>query len=94
MDASKIALLIDIADRALDVDNFERLRKEEVRRLTHAYEDWKYRNGTPRVERDSLQWVLMMHGTGAEYQRVLDAKRRERNSRKRLETAIRRYHAA
>jgi hypothetical protein len=90
----KIVLLLDIAERALTVDMFETERKIGEADLDLAYQNWKDDFGISRVERDTPEWNRMMEATGVWYVALEADKRKERNARKRLKTAIRRYNAA
>lgn len=47
-----------------------------------------------RMERNSPEWKRMQADTEAEYARFCVARDLEYNARRRLETAIRRFHAA
>ncbi len=89
--AKKIASLIGIAGRALEVDACEQKRRLEDKALRTAYQAWKSRRGIQHVERDSVDWTLMLNDTTPEYFRLGDACRDERNARKRLATAIARH---
>jgi hypothetical protein len=90
----KLVLLLDIAERALTLDMFEVGRRNGEADLDLAYRNWKDDHGITRVERDTPDWNRMIKATAVWY-KVLEAdKRKERNARKRLKAAIRRYLAA
>jgi len=89
----KIVLLLDIAERALAVDLYETDRKSKYSSLVTAYQAWKENHGVGRVERNSPEWKRMQADTTAEYERFCVARDQEYNARRRLSTAIRRYHA-
>ncbi|MEN5300094.1 hypothetical protein ABE530_17360 [Brucella sp. TWI559] len=93
-DPSSYSLLTDIASRALDVDQFESQRKADRKVLLYAYNKWKNKNQIEHVERDSLEWVQMMVATKREYEQFEAAKNDERNAKRRLQTAIKRYRQA
>lgn len=90
-DPSAYSLLTDIASRALDVEQFEQQRKADRQALINAYNRWKNKNQIEHVVRDSLEWVQMMVATKREYEQFEAAKCDERNAKRRLQTAIRRY---
>lgn len=93
-DPSTYSLLTDIASRALDVEQFEQQRKADRTVLISAYNKWKNKNRIEHVERDSLEWVQMMVATKREYEQFEAAKKSERNAKRRLTTAIKRYRQA
>lgn len=93
-EAKKFALLLEIAERALDADDCARARRIEARRLTDAYEGWKAHNGVSRIERETTDWDCMMAETAREFGNLEATKRLERNARKRLASAVRRYRSA
>lgn len=94
LDTMKLTHVCDIAERALDVHCHEQKRKSAYLALVDAYKAWKAEHNTGRVERNSQEWKQMQADTEAEYARFCIARDLEHNARRRLETAIRRYHAA
>lgn len=86
-----ISALLAIADLAITVDDLEGKRRFCGDALGTAYGEWKERHGIERVERDTLDWVRMMSATKPEYESLQETKRNEKNARRRLATAIRRY---
>lgn len=90
----KIVLLLDIAERALVVDMHEADRKAKYLSLVDAYKAWKAKRKIGRVERNSPDWMRMQSDTEDEYVDFCVARDLEYNARRRLSTAIRRYHAA
>lgn len=91
IDLADITDLLEIAERAIEVRSSENSRRAAREQLTIAYVDWKDRNCTERVERDTLEWVQMMEATKSEYVAFDKAKRAERNARRRLDATICRY---
>lgn len=93
-DTMKITHICNIAERALDVSAHEHKRKSAYLTLVDAYKAWKAKHKVGRVERNSAEWQQMQADTEEEYGRFCEARDHEHNARRRLETAIRRYHAA
>lgn len=93
-EVSKISILMEIASRAIEVEELESQRALEDHALGAAYHDWKEANGLDRVERDTREWDRMMDATSEEYAALQKAKRLEGNARRRLKTSIRRYKEA
>jgi len=91
IEVSKIAALIDVAARALDLDFEEDAQNAAQADLDHAYRAWKDARGLARVERDSIEWENMMLATAEVYADLERAKRKARNAKKRLRTAVARY---
>lgn len=83
--------LIAIAELAIAVNNRETVVKHRKIALNEAYNAFKDINGIDHVERDSDEWESMMFSTKKEYAVLEAAKREEKNARRRLSTAIRRY---
>jgi len=94
LDTSKLTHICDIAERALDVHAHEQKRKSAYLTLVDAYQAWKVEHKIGRVERNSPEWKQMQADTEDEYARFCVARDHEYNARRRLDTAIRRYHAA
>ena len=65
-EASKISILMEIASRAIEVEQLESQRVLEDHALGAAYYDWKEANGVDRVERDTADWDRMMVATSHE----------------------------
>lgn len=93
LDAMKITHLCNIAERALDVDAHEQQRKAAYLTLVDAYKAWKTRHKIGRVDRNSSEWKQMQAAAENEYAEFCAARDLEHNARRRLATAIRRYHA-
>lgn len=92
MDVQNLTSLLSIAEKAIAAQDAEAHRKAEQADLTEAYAAWKAKHGIERVERDTLDWTRMMVATKPRFDRVEQAKREERNAKRRLATAITRYH--
>lgn len=83
--------LVAIAELAITIDELERDRKLKGTDLGNAYEDWKLERGIDHVERDTEEWTAMLSATKLWYEQWTEAKRQEKNARRRLVTAIRRH---
>lgn len=94
LDTTKLTHVCNIAERALDVHAHEQKRKSAYLTLVDAYQAWKAEHEIGRVERNSPEWRRMQADTEEEYARFCVARDLEHNARRRLETAIRRYHAS
>jgi len=92
--ATEVIRLLDIADRALTADAAASEAKYASSVLNEAYRDWKDANGVENVDRGSEDWDLMLAATKPEYAEAEEAKRLERNARRRLQTAIARHRNA
>ncbi|RSC31222.1 hypothetical protein EGT36_21345 [Agrobacterium sp. FDAARGOS_525] len=90
-DIASISELLAIAERAIEVSDRETARKEARENLNAAYDRWKEANGIDHVETDSAAWDIMMGATESEYALLTDAQSAEKNAKRRLATAIRRY---
>ncbi|NTB01100.1 hypothetical protein [Agrobacterium tumefaciens] len=91
MDIGSISKLIAIAEKAIEVSEQEAARKEARENLNAAYDHWKEANGIDHVETDSAAWDIMMGATASEYALLATAQSAEKNAKRRLATAIRRY---
>lgn len=91
MDVQEINLRLMISDKALDADLAESFRKTAQAALDGAYVAWKAKRGIEHVERDTPQWDKMMKATKPQFNRLVEAKRDERNAKRRLATAVARY---
>lgn len=80
--------MLKVAQLSVEVFALERRRKFLNGELGAAYYRWKMLNGVDRVERETRSWTRMMSATKKEYAALVEAKRIERNARRRLETAI------
>lgn len=89
-----MASLIEIASRAIEADEMERLAKIEQADLNTAYQDFKEDRGILHVEGGTTDWDRMMAATKAEYLSAEEAKRKAYNAKRRLKTAIDRHHRA
>lgn len=87
-------LMIDIAQRAIEAEDRRIVLRHRRDLLTRAYRKWQGQTGNNSFDRGSSEWDQMMAATEAEYAALEDAKRLERNARKRLVTAVRRYRTA
>ena len=91
----KLANLLDIAQKAIEVDGLETTKRQRQADLSQAYKDFTERNDiNERIEADSADYKQMMDETKGEYAAAMDAKRQHKNAVGRLKTAIRRYKAA
>lgn len=84
----EVARLMTITEKAVRVHQKEAERREASDSLNSAYNSWKHENGVEHVERDTLEWVQMMHSTRNAYEHLTRAKNRERHARKALSDAI------
>lgn len=91
IEVAKLGLLIDIAARALDADWEEDCENAAHADLTEAYQAWKDENGIDHVARDSPEWEAMMASTTEAHLEHEASKRKTRNARKRLRTAVAKY---
>ncbi|KFL25006.1 hypothetical protein JP74_21850 [Devosia sp. 17-2-E-8] len=91
IEVAKLGLLIDIAARALDFDWEQDSESAAHADLNEAYQAWKDANGIEHVARDTPEWELMMQSTAEQYQAHEASKRKARNARKRLRTAVLKY---
>lgn len=89
-----IGKLIEIANRAIEADELDRLASLEKADLHEAYQDFKERNGIDHIAVDTPEWQKMMGETSGEYEASEVAKRKSRNAKRRLKSAISRYRAA
>ena len=89
-----IGKLIEIANRAIEADELDRLASLEKADLHSAYEDFKERNGIVHVNVDTPEWGAMMDETKGEYDASEAARRKSYNAKRRLKSAIARYRAA
>lgn len=92
-DARDIAALLEIAHRAIDLEDRSIERRDHQAMLNSAYVYYKRTNGIEAVERDTTEWDAMISATKSEYDDAETAKRAEYNAKRRLQTAIRRYRA-
>lgn len=90
-DIASISKLLAIAEKAIEVSDREAARKEARENLNAAYERWKDDHGIEHVETDSAAWNMMMDATEMEYARFSVAQSAEKNAKRRLATAIRKY---
>ncbi|PWL17043.1 hypothetical protein DKP76_13475 [Falsochrobactrum shanghaiense] len=88
---SNLSQLIEIAEKAIEVNRHEREVRFYSDALGASYDDFKEARGIDRIERGTPEWAEMMEITKPDYIKQEDAKRLARNARRRLETAIRRY---
>ncbi|WP_079212938.1 hypothetical protein [Brucella pituitosa] len=91
---STLSQLIEIAEKAIELQGFETDRKLSRRALEEAYEAWKEENDVVHIMRDTHGWSEMMVATKSEYQQFEEAKRVEGNAKRRLQSAIKRYQVA
>lgn len=89
--AESVAALIDIANKAIEAHEAERLAKIEQADLKTAYTDFKASVGVSRIERDTPEWEKMLAVTKGEYAASARAKRTAANARRRLHSVIQRY---
>ncbi|MBS7696290.1 MULTISPECIES: hypothetical protein [unclassified Chelatococcus] len=89
---SQIALLIEIARRAIDVEWYEDERRQCQSDLRQAFQEWKDARRIDHVERDTPNWDALMEATAEPFAELERAKRHARNAKKRLTTAIRRMN--
>ena len=93
-DLKRITSLIDIAARAIEVDDMDSRRRVDAEALKEAYKAWKAAKGVDNIDAHSPEWEAMVTATAGEYGVLQDTKRQVANARKRLGTAIRKYRAA
>lgn len=89
MDIQKISALLNIAACAIEVERLSTNQKMFQGNLNDAYNAYKLQNGIERVERDTIEWIMMMESTKKEYSALVRAKRRVYNARRRLSSAVR-----
>jgi hypothetical protein len=95
-DPMKIAALLEIAQRALDVEDRVVERTEHMETLRSAYKFHKRTlgmNDHDFIKREGSEWDAVKAATAVEYADAEKAKRAEYNARRRLQTAIRNYRA-
>lgn len=93
-DPMKIAALLEIAQRAMDVEARVVERKEHEETLRSAYKWHKQTLGMAdhvMIKREGPEWDAVKAATAVEYADTEKAKRAEYNARRRLQTAIRNY---
>ena len=91
-EASKVALLLDIASKSVDFIERQQTRRIMQDALNGAYANWREDNSVHhRIEQDSVEWKMMMDATASEYEDLSDAKREEANAAKRLRHAVFKY---
>lgn len=93
-DPMKIAGLLEIAQRAMDVEDRVVERKEHMETLRSAYKWHKQTLGMAdhdMIKRETPEWEAVKAATAVEYVDSEKAKRAEYNARRRLQTAIRHY---
>lgn len=88
MDPMMLVAQLEVCAKAIEAHRCEGERKSATMALNSAYSAWKFANGVEYADRDTPDWVRMMAGTKEEFEELERAKRRERNARKRLSTAI------
>ncbi|RWR08517.1 hypothetical protein [Paenirhodobacter populi] len=93
INATKLAQLLDVAQKAIEVDSLEAVLATEKLDLSTAYDDHKERVGINYIAADTPEWTEMLASTKGEYAAVEEAKRNLKNARSRLKSAIRRYRA-
>jgi hypothetical protein len=95
INATKLTLLLDVAQKAIKVDELGGLKRQEAVDLTQAYCVFKERHGiVEQIDRDTETFHRMQAATKGEYAAVQDAKRKFNNAQSRLRTAIQRYRTA
>lgn len=94
INAFELSRLLEIANRAIEADDLERLARIEQSDLETAYEDFKEEAGLAYIEGNSPEWQQMMTATKAEYEAAQVAKRKAYNAKRRLKTAIDRHREA
>ena len=94
VDAAELVRLVEIAKRAIEADEMERLAKIEQADLNTAYQDFKDERCLAHVDGGTAEWDRMMAATKAEYLSAEEAKRKAYNAKRRLKTAIDRHHRA
>lgn len=88
---SKLSQLIEIAEKAIELNRHERDVRFYSDALGSGYADFKETYGLERVERDTPEWDAMMQTTKDDFEKQQEAKRQAKNAKARLNTAIRRY---
>ena len=92
IDPTGIAALLEVAQRAIDVEYSIIERKEHCKTLRGAYKLHKLTLGKDEhkfIKREGPEWEAMMAATTVEYGDAERAKRAEYNARRRLQRAIR-----
>ncbi|WP_112309719.1 hypothetical protein [Pseudogemmobacter bohemicus] len=84
-------ILIDIANKAVEVDELEIAAGIEKDDLRTAYADYKRREGIDTITQNTPEWEAMIAATTGEYQSSEAAKRKVYNAKRRLKTAIDNY---
>lgn len=78
-----------VADAALDFDRCVTKRRVAQENMNAAYSDWKEDRGiTDRIDPGSGLYDAMITGTQVDYDVLKEAKRDERNARRRMERAV------
>jgi hypothetical protein len=93
MDTQTLTSLLAIADKAIEAHHAEARCKAERANLDEAYSAWKAKRDIDRIEPDTPQWEKMMKATKPVFRKFSDAKRDERNAKRRLASAIERHRA-
>lgn len=88
----QVADMMKIAERAIEVELMERVLRQEEADLSAAYRGFKDRLGVKdRIEPETEGFRRMQAATKGEYAAVQEAKRKLRNAKSRLKTAIRSF---
>lgn len=90
-DIKNIPTLLDIAQKAIDFDACHEQRKQDVAALRERYNEWRRERDFVPAEPDSPEWQAIKEDTKGLYDLVQSSRREEKNARRRLATAIRRY---
>lgn len=86
-----IAPLLEVAQRAIDLNACEEQRKQDVAALRERYNEWRQERNYVPAEPESPEWLEIKEDTKGLYDLAQAARREEKNARRRLATAIRRY---
>jgi hypothetical protein len=88
----KYAQMLIVAERAIELDIFDRRRLNDLQAYREAVRAWQSANRKyEHLPSDSDDWKAAQKATAGEYGVLRESKRHVANARKRLSTAIRKY---
>ena len=88
-DIQNLIALLDIAQKAIDLNACEDQRKQDASALRERYNE--YRRARNYIPAEGDEWEDIKENTKGLYDLVQASRREERNARRRLASAIRRY---
>lgn len=92
IDIVSLRNLLDIAEKAIAVDDCRSEHLENLHKLKSAYEAHKEKHGiSGRVDSASDEWDLIKAATASEYAVVEKSRRAIYNAERRLATAVRKH---